>query len=517
MTSVGVAPTSGLREASGHGAAAADRLPEEMNDMKIRDDREMEATVVDGNGTETGHIIVTTIGGRNGQPKQTISYMAERVVGHGSFGVVFQAKCLETGETVAIKKVLQDKRYKNRELQTMRLLDHPNVVALKHCFFSTTEKDELYLNLVLEYVPETVNRVIKHYNKLNQRMPLIYVKLYTYQIFRALSYIHRCIGVCHRDIKPQNLLVNPHTHQVKLCDFGSAKVLVKGEPNISYICSRYYRAPELIFGATEYTSAIDIWSVGCVLAELLLGQPLFPGESGVDQLVEIIKVLGTPTREEIKCMNPNYTEFKFPQIKAHPWHKIFHKRMPPEAVDLVSRLLQYSPNLRCTAFDALTHPFFDELRDPNTRLPNGRFLPPLFNFKSHELKGVPSEILVKLVPEHARKQCPFLGSLKARMAVKKCYCEKQFQDTAADRKRHVLGIQQQQAKARWYDSFKQQQIPPVPNRSLCFHFVNTVSSQAFCSFQSSLTLSMFRDFAVTATLANISIPFPTTIYSSPQS
>ena len=89
---------------------------------------------------------------------------------------------METGETVAIKKVLQDKRYKNRELQTMRLLDHPNVVALKHCFFSTTEKDELYLNLVLEYVPETVHRVVKHHNKMNQRMPLIYVKLYMYQV-----------------------------------------------------------------------------------------------------------------------------------------------------------------------------------------------------------------------------------------------------------------------------------------------------------------------------------------------
>ncbi|CAA3023422.1 shaggy-related kinase alpha [Olea europaea subsp. europaea] len=408
MGSVGIAPTSGLRESSSH-AVGVDRLPEEMNDMTIRDDKEMEATVVDGNGTEAGHIIVTTIGGRNGQPKQTISYMAERVVGHGSFGVVFQANCLETGETVAIKKVLQDKRYKNREMQTMHLLDHPNVVSLKHCFFSTTEKDELYLNLVLEYVPETLHRVVKHYNKLNQRIPLIYVKLYTYQIFRALSYNHHAIGVCHRDIKPQNLLVNPHTHQIKLCDFGSAKVLVKGEPNISYICSRYYRAPELIFGATEYTTAIDIWSAGCVLAELLLGQPLFPGESGVDQLVEIIKVLGTPTREEIKCMNPNYTEYKFPQIKAHPWHKIFYKRMPPEAVDLVSRLLQYSPNLRCSALDALTHPFFDELRERNTRLPNGRFLPPLFNFKPLELKGVPAETLVKLIPEHARKQCPSIG------------------------------------------------------------------------------------------------------------
>ncbi|XP_073223610.1 glycogen synthase kinase-3 homolog MsK-2 isoform X2 [Cicer arietinum] len=385
MASAGVAPASGLIDVNTSSVVAADRLPDEIHGMKIKDDKEMEANVVDGNSTEAGHVIVTIIGGKNGQPKQTISYMAERAVGHGSFGVVFQAKCLETGETVAIKKVLQDKRYKNRELQTMRLLDHPNVVTLKHCFFSTTEKDELYLNLVLEYVPETVYRVIRHYSKMNQRMPLIYVKLYFYQ-------------------------VNPHTHQLKLCDFGSAKVLVKGEPNISYICSRYYRAPELIFGATEYTTAIDIWSAGCVLGELLLGQPLFPGASGVDQLVEIIKVLGTPTREEIKCMNPNYTEFKFPQIKAHPWHKIFRKRMPPEAVDLVSRLLQYSPNLRSTALEALVHPFLDELRDPNTRLPNGRHLPPLFNFKANELKGVSAEMLVKLIPLHARKQCALFVS-----------------------------------------------------------------------------------------------------------
>lgn len=85
------------------------------------------------------------------------------------------------------------------------------------------------------------------------------------------------------------------------------KVYIKGEPNVSYICSRYYRAPELIFGATDYTCQIDVWSAGCVLAELLLGQPIFPGDSGVDQLVEIIKILGTPTREQIREMNPNYT------------------------------------------------------------------------------------------------------------------------------------------------------------------------------------------------------------------
>jgi serine/threonine protein kinase len=180
-------------------------------------------------------------------------------------------------------------------------------------------------------------------------------------------------------------------------------MLVPGEPNISYICSRYYRAPELIFGATEYTTAIDMWSVGCVIAELLLGQPLFPGESSVDQLAETIKVLGTPTREEIKCMNPNYSEFKFPQIKAHPWHKVFKRRIPVEAVDLVSRLLQYSPTLRITALEACAHPFFHDLRNPNACLPNGRPLPPLFNFSPEELASAHPELVQRLVPEHAKK------------------------------------------------------------------------------------------------------------------
>ncbi|URE33882.1 shaggy-related protein kinase [Musa troglodytarum] len=390
----------------GHDAAAAaaalNLAPPPRTELA--DNKQASADV--GNEPVTGHVISTTIGGKNGEPKQTLSYMAERVVGTGSFGIVFQAKCLETSETVAIKKVLQDKRFKNRELQLMRTMAHPNVISLKQCFFSSTSRDELFLNLVMEYVPESLYGVLRHYSNVNQRMPLIFVKLYTYQIFRGLAYIHTGPGVCHRDLKPQNILVDPLTHQVKLCDFGSAKVLVKGEANISYICSRYYRAPELIFGATEYTTSIDIWSAGCVLAELLLGQPLFPGDSAVNQLVEIIKVLGTPTREEIRCMNPGYTEFRFPQIKAHPWHKIFHKRMPPEAIDLTSRLLQYSPSFRCTALEACTHPFFDELREPNARLPNGRPLPPLYNFKQ-ELAGASPDLINKLIPEHARRQSGF--------------------------------------------------------------------------------------------------------------
>lgn len=343
--------------------------------------------------------VVATPGAGPDRP-QEVSYSDSKVIGNGSFGVVYQAKLCETGELVAIKKVLQDKRFKNRELQIMRRLDHCNIVKLKYFFYSSGDKkDEVYLNLVLEYIPETVYRVARHYSKSKQTIPILYIKLYMYQLFRSLAYIHS-LGICHRDIKPQNLLLDPESGVLKLCDFGSAKQLVRGEPNVSYICSRYYRAPELIFGATDYTSNIDVWSAGCVLAELLLGQPIFPGDSGVDQLVEIIKVLGTPTREQIREMNPNYTEFKFPQIKAHPWSKVFRPRTPVEAITLVSRLLEYTPGARVTPLEACAHGFFDELRDPKTRLPNGRDLPPLFNWTQTEL-SIASNLNSILVPPHA--------------------------------------------------------------------------------------------------------------------
>jgi len=137
----------------------------------------------------------------------------------------------------------------------MRVLHHPNVVDLRAYFYTNGEKvcvgfsayiqkEEVFLNLVLEYVPETVYRATRHYTKVKQTMPMLLVKLYMYQILRSLAYIHS-LGISHRDIKPQNLLLDPRTGVLKLCDFGSAKILVPGEPNVSYICSRYYRPPEL--------------------------------------------------------------------------------------------------------------------------------------------------------------------------------------------------------------------------------------------------------------------------------
>jgi glycogen synthase kinase 3 beta len=199
----------------------------------------------------------------------------------------------------------------------------------------SSQQSEVYLNLVLEFVPENLYRCSRTYVKAKQQMPMLEVKLYMYQCLRSLAFIHS-MGICHRDIKPQNLLLDPAKGVLKLCDFGSAKKLIKGEPNVSYICSRYYRAPELIFGAADYTTFIgiptreranaDIWSTGCVMAELILGTPIFPGESGIDQLVEIIKVLGTPTKEQIRTMNPNYQEHKFPQIRPQSLPRVCYAR-----------------------------------------------------------------------------------------------------------------------------------------------------------------------------------------------
>jgi serine/threonine protein kinase len=330
------------------------------------------------------------------------TYNADKVIGNGSFGVVYQATIAETGETVAIKKVFQDRRYKNRELQIMKELHHPNVISVRHAFYTTGDNaDELYLNVVMDYIPETVYRVVKHYNRMRQPVPILLVKLYAYQIMRSLAYIHP-LGICHRDIKPQNLLVDTTKHILKLCDFGSAKKLVPGEPNVSYICSRYYRAPELIFGSTDYSPALDVWSAGCVVAELLLGQPLFPGESGVDQLVEIIKVLGTPTREQIQDMNPNYTEFRFPQIRQHPWNRVFRAKTPTDAIDFVATLLVYSPQLRPKPLTALLHPFFDQLRDETCRLPNGDPLPDLFNWSQEEVNSATPDLVQRLTPSWYR-------------------------------------------------------------------------------------------------------------------
>ena len=291
-------------------------------------------------------------------------FTAISIIGKGTFGIVYRAKKDQSDEILAIKRVFQDKRYHNRELEILKELKHPNIINLRHYFYTKGEKDdEIYLNCVTDYLPQVLSRILSVNFQTRKQLDPFIAKLYAYQMLLSIKYIHS-IGITHRDIKPQNVLVDQKTNKIKLCDFGSAKKLVKGQKSLAYICSRYYRAPELIFGSTQYDSQIDVWSMGCVIGELVLGRPLFPGDNPSDQLVEIIKILGTPTKEDIFSMNPQFQEHKFPSIKPTPWEKIFKNRKIPEHfVDLISKLLVYNPKIRLTAEKALEHVYFDEIKN----------------------------------------------------------------------------------------------------------------------------------------------------------
>lgn len=330
--------------------------------------------------------------------KSQEKYVINSNIGSGSFGTVYLANVIGSNQIVAIKKVFQDKRYKNRELQILMTLDHPNIIKIKDYFYSSDDMclddvntEDVYLNIVMDYIPCTLSKYIR--TKSTGRDDLM---LYSYQLLKSINYIHSK-GICHRDIKPQNILIDINDKIIKLCDFGSAKKLSFKDSNVAYICSRYYRAPELIFNATTYTNAVDVWSIGCVIVEMVIGEPIFQGNSSVDQLVEIIKILGTPSKEEIKEMNIEYNQFKFPLIKCFTWKNVLseYKLVDDKFIDLISNIFVYDPNKRFTAFQCLSHSYFDKLRDINNNNEDNKLL---FDFSKEEEIYI-GEYKNKLIPD----------------------------------------------------------------------------------------------------------------------
>jgi serine/threonine protein kinase len=199
----------------------------------------------------------------------------------------------------------------------LKELHHQNIIRILHGFFTSTWEGlgqrETKLNIVMDFVPGTITRVQKEFAKLEQKIHPLLTKLYAYQLIRALNYLH-LKGIAHRDIKPQNCLVDPSCHILKLCDFGSSKRLVNGELSTAYTSSRYYRAPELLLGQRDYGTEIDIWAAGCVIAEMLLSRPLFVGTSSKAQLEVVIKKLGTPHEGLVKILNPDFHD-KMPKMQ----------------------------------------------------------------------------------------------------------------------------------------------------------------------------------------------------------
>lgn len=333
---------------------------------------------------------------------ETSKYEWVKIIGQGTFGVVYKAQQkFDERKIVAIKKVFQDPKYSNREFKIVVELNHPNCIKVHRFFFSqeNVKGNELYLNLVMDYIPDTLYKILRFYVKKNIPFPNALGKIYSYQMFRALSYIHN-LGICHRDIKPQNILIDINNHKLVLCDFGSAKQLKPGDSSVAYICSRYYRAPELILGEESYGMEIDVWSMGCVIAEMFIGEPIFTGKNSKDQFVKIMTVLGTPTAEDVVAMNPNI-QTNLPQVKPLGLKKRF-KNPDPLMLDLLSRILVYNPKKRLKPFEILSHSYFDELRIQKLTI-NGRNVTDLFDFNPVEI-GQNQKLAASIVPQWYKKQ-----------------------------------------------------------------------------------------------------------------
>ncbi|GJN36084.1 hypothetical protein PR202_gb24920 [Eleusine coracana subsp. coracana] len=231
-------------------------------------------------------------------------YKIEEVIGKGSYGVVCSALDTHTGEKVAIKKIndifehVSDATRILREIKLLRLLRHPDIVEIKHILLPPSRREFRDIYVVFELMESDLHQVIKANDDLTPE----HYQFFLYQLLRGLKYIHTA-NVFHRDLKPKNILANADC-KLKICDFGLARVAFHDTPTAifwtDYVATRWYRAPELCGSFfSKYTPAIDIWSIGCIFAELLTGKPLFPGKNVVHQLDIITDLLGTPSPEAI--------------------------------------------------------------------------------------------------------------------------------------------------------------------------------------------------------------------------
>ncbi|KAH6785429.1 hypothetical protein C2S51_037884 [Perilla frutescens var. frutescens] len=295
-------------------------------------------------------------------------YKIQEVIGKGSYGVVCSAIDTHTGEKVAIKKIhdifehISDAARILREIKLLRLLRHPDIVEIKHIMLPPSRREFKDIYVVFELMESDLHQVIKANDDLTRE----HYQFFLYQLLRALKYIHTA-NVYHRDLKPKNILANANC-KLKICDFGLARVAFNDTPTTifwtDYVATRWYRAPELCGSFfSKYTPAIDIWSIGCIFAEVLTGKPLFPGKNVVHQLDLITDLLGTPPMDTIsRVRNEKARRYLTSMRKKQPIP--FAQKFPNAdtlALRLLERLLAFDPKDRPTAEQALADPYFKGL------------------------------------------------------------------------------------------------------------------------------------------------------------
>lgn len=299
------------------------------------------------------------------------NYEPLNFIDEGAYGLVFRARDRQTGRIYALKQVKLDNPSKHgfpvtslREISTLLSLSHPNIVAVREVVVGTTT-DNIYI--VMEYATADLHSLLA---RLSRPYDAAEVKTMLLQLVRGVAYLHGK-WVVHRDLKPSNLLLTAKG-VLKVCDFGLARHYA--DPLEKYtpcVVTLWYRAPELLMADPLYSTAVDMWSVGCIFAELLLGRSLFQGKGELDQLAKIVDVLGAPGEHNWNGYDklPNARRLKFRSQSFSKLRLVVKDgagsaRISEQGLDLIEQMLRYDPKKRISAEAALKHPYFDELPAP---------------------------------------------------------------------------------------------------------------------------------------------------------
>ena len=298
-----------------------------------------------------------------------VRYEPIKPIGKGAYGVVCSAKDATTGEKCAIKKINSafdnptDARRTLREIMILQHLGtHENIICLKDIMRPAPREGFEDVYLVYELMDTDLHQIIRSSQPLSDD----HVQYFIYQILRGLKYIHSA-SILHRDLKPSNLLLNA-TCDLKICDFGLSRSQDETKFMTEYVVTRWYRAPELLLSCDEYSTGIDMWSVGCIFAELMQRKPLFEGKDYIDQLKQIVRILGSPPEDDLQFIQSQKARAyirSLPYTRGANFTQLFPKANPL-AIDLCERMLCFNPRSRISVEEALQHPYLASLHDVNS-------------------------------------------------------------------------------------------------------------------------------------------------------
>jgi len=325
-------------------------------------------------------------------------YLNLQYIGEGAYGMVVSAMDMKTQSKVAIKKIspFEHQTYCQRTLREIKILNrfqHENIIDIRD-ILRPVHIDQLRDVYIVQSLMETdLYKLLK-----TQRLSNDHICYFLYQILRGLKYIHSA-NVLHRDLKPSNLLLNT-TCDLKICDFGLARVADPEHDHTGflteYVATRWYRAPEIMVNSKGYNKSIDMWAVGCILAEMLSNRPIFPGKHYLDQLNHIMGVLGSPTQEDLASILNDKARCYLASLPFKP--KVPFNRIYPHAdvhaLDLLEKMLTFNPHKRITVVEALKHPYLHQYYDPEDEPEASE----PFDFHM-ELDDLPKEALKEMIFE----------------------------------------------------------------------------------------------------------------------